>query len=251
MEQKNNSQFQMPVQIERKNVINKNPLLNVPVQQPQKQLRPEQMAISKFAESKRRTREKEIDEIYNTIMPEVNKDNYIRYEVFKKYEELYDYSNRQDLLNNTLPREEMERLAILSLELTNMINVYKPTHVVDDEGKEVFPTLPPLQMKLRGFDGKANSIIDRLNHYYAENGPIAQRQQEAITEELSRSLAACQDRPTVLKHMTEFDEMADKFHREVLNQYIYETKQNPQVSRQSVAKPEAKSNNTDFFDYDE
>ena len=92
-----------------------------------------QKAASEFAQNMdpAKTREANIDTMYNDFMNNAEKDTYMTLSEFKKYEPLYSLDTRRRMQSNEATEEERQFVVNLSEEFYRRINTQRPLHIVD------------------------------------------------------------------------------------------------------------------------
>lgn len=163
--------------------------------------------------------QKRREDAINRMVADFNRfaeqDNVMTVEEFSRYQILYSKEMREKLLNNELSMEEWDMISDLSTELQDKYNPQKPTHIVDENGQDVCPPLPPIWAKLNFMKGNLGDIIDTFHTVHinddGQNGGLNAARKRAATFELLRRFRMGQDDAELLRQQKEFEATARHF----------------------------------------
>lgn len=217
-----------------------------------------QKAASEFAQNMdpAKTREANIDTMYNDFMNNAEKDTYMTLSEFKKYEPLYSLDTRKRMQSNEATEEERQFIVNLSEEFYRRINTQRPLHIVDDyTGKEVCPPLPPIFRRLNNLsnqqDAEVTEIFARVSEQDDTSNPMAYTRKQVATDNLYRQFVAKQDAEELNKDIANFDAMTKKFHSEYLHEDISKTTTEATPSPAPTETHEEIDADDAYLDFDE
>lgn len=166
------------------------------------------------------SRRREVDKIYADFEAAADHDNVIPLSEFRKYEILFSKELRDKYNQHRLSTEEADRIQELSEEFYRRINTQRPTHIVDSNGRDVCPPLPPIFRRLNTMGDKTGGEIASIFHnaFSADDkmGIIVQNKKMAAAYELNREYISRQSESDIIRDRAQFDQMAKNFHQGVL-----------------------------------
>lgn len=193
-------------------------------------------------------REDEINRMCDSFEANFNVPNKIHYKEMRKFEPLFSMALRQKVEDHTLSNEEEFTIARLSSELMSTLNnMYSPIHVVDDEGKDVMPPLPPLFSRIHTLSGNGNTAIQILFNALNrdDSTPMGYIQQKKATTHLMRLLSMSQNAPEVMENIKKFNEMIEK------HNVVSEKKEEERKQREENKKINIDRAAEDLLDFDD
>lgn len=123
----------------------------------------------KAKERIRSSMDRNIERMCNNFFRYADRDNYITVEEFRKYEVLFSNKTREMFENAEATVEDELAIQELSQEWYRNYNPQKPTHIVDHNGKDVMPPLPPLFRKISMLKGSAVDALNELHHAFVND----------------------------------------------------------------------------------
>jgi uncharacterized protein YnzC (UPF0291/DUF896 family) len=191
-------------------------------------------------------REREIDRIYGEFMAATDVPNNIHYKEFKKYEVLYSDEMRKKVAEHTLTSDEENMISELSQEFYRRINTRKPIHVVDDQGNDVIPPLPPIYRKLNSLDTDETASAAAVFHTAFSTdstGVIADNKKAEATVLLNNTFMSVQSPEKLKQDINEFDKLTSELNKSI-------GKQNTTKPQKSNTPPEGALPEEDDLEWD-
>ena len=190
----------------------------------------------------------EINRICDSFESHYNVTNKINVKDMDEFAVLFSNDLRKRLEEGKIDIDEEMNLKELSQKLKDKLNnIYEPIHVVDDNGEDVVPPLPPLFMKLntpRGHGNEAMQIFFNVMNR-DENTPMGTIQQKKAVANLQRVLAMSQAAPEVLAKARQYTEMVEKFNQSMYNE------QKPNKEQNNDDSIDTSGVSSDLLDFDE
>ena len=184
-------------------------------------------------------RASEIDRMCDAFETHFNVPNMIYHREMEEFAPLFSNENKKKVEEGTMEFDEEVALKELSQKFKEKINnIYGPIHIVDEEGKDVMPPLPPLYMKIQTPKGKGNEAIqiffNALNR--DENTPMGSIQQKKAVQNLRQVLAMSQSAPDIIEKAKEYTRMVQEFNKgtQEEKQQKEEQKKNARVDTNAV-----------------
>lgn len=199
------------------------------------------------AERMRSNREAEINRICDAFDEGFDIPNTIPYQEMAEFAPLFSDEVRKKMENHKLSIDDELEIARLSQKLMQKLNnIYKPIHVVDEQGNDVISPLPPLFMQISTPKGKGNEAMqiffNALNR--DENTPMGTIQKKKAVENLRVLLTMSQSAPDVVKSVKEFNEMVNNF-----NEHLRKQEEENAV-KEEKRKPDTDAVSDDLLDFD-
>lgn len=191
-------------------------------------------------------REVEIDRMCDAFNAHFNVPNQIHWRDLQKFAPLFSLELRKKVMEHTATTEESALIAELSDKFKQTVhNIYEPIHVVDDEGKEVMPPLPPLFTKLNTLKGKANEAVQILFNSLNrdDNTPMGTIQQKKAVANLKILLSKSQAAPEIMEKIYQFDKMIEDFNKA---QHAQEVRKEIKQDREKTDTDEVSDDLLDF-----
>ncbi len=164
-------------------------------------------------------RQEMVKSMYQSFKTYAEHDTYINYRDFQKYEILFSHDLRRRYLEGTAPADEITRAQELSNEFYNLIDPHRPIHIVDDEGHDVCPPLPPYSPPLNYLHGQGSQAVQIFSEAFEHDdnvpGGLGDVRKQKATAHLERLFTMAQNAQDMIQQIKNFDEMAYKFENQV------------------------------------
>lgn len=161
-------------------------------------------------------RESMIDKMVQDFTAYADHDNIINQRDFKKFEPLFSVEMRQKYLDRTMSMDEFNYITALSQEFADNYNMQKTTHIVDDNGNEVCPPLPPVFVRLEMLKGRVAEVINTYHTVHAnddgQQGGLNDLYKQKAAYDLLKSLQGSQIRESLISQAADFHDKAVAFH---------------------------------------
>lgn len=171
-------------------------------------------AFAGTSESDRR--ELAINKMVDDFIAYADHDNVINQRDFKKFEVLFSVEMRNKYINREMTNEEYNRITALSKEFADTFNLQKATHIVDDNGNEVCPPLPPVFVRLEIMKGKTAEIMDTFQTVHANDdgqaGGLNDLYKQKACYDFLKSFQGSQIRENLMSQVSDFYDKATAFH---------------------------------------
>ena len=166
------------------------------------------------------------DSIWDAYNNTMNKDTCLTIEQFKRFEILYSRQVQADYLAGKLDTATVQQIQDLSEEFYHTVNTQRPIHIVDADGNDVCPPLPPVFRPLRKIMGKGTQVLDFLHNAFLHaddipNSPSTIKQKQAV-DAVGQLIMAGQDKETLLHDVQETNELANNFHKAVFGKPVFD-----------------------------
>lgn len=166
------------------------------------------------------------DSIWDAYKNTMDKDTCLTVDEFKKYEILYSRQIQADYLAGKLDAATVQQIQDLSEEFYHSVNTQRPIHIVDDQGNDICPPLPPIYRPLRKIMGNGTQVIDYLHNAFLHaddipNSPSTVKQKKAV-DALGQMLMAGQDKDSILHDVEETNKLANDFHKAVFGKGVFD-----------------------------
>lgn len=184
-----------------------------------------------------------VDRMYADFQAYGEKDNVVLESEFQKFIPLYSNEMRAKIENRTATQEDIDLISDLSLEFSRRFNLQKPTHVVDHNGKEVMPTLPPVLRRLEVMRGGMVELVNQLHTAFANDdgqiGGLNDLQKTKAVYQLGLGIQASQIRDNAINDRMDYIAKEKQLKLHMMNkerEYISGVQQETQSLQPSTPK---------------